>query len=207
LFNKSQTTLFSCPGAKAGTYTIPNSVASIGINAFADCSSLTSVTIPNSVTNIGSEAFYDCTGLASLKIPASVTTIGEVAFGSCTNLVAVYFAGNPPSVGRDLFFNASPTVYYLSGTAGWGPTFAGRPTALWLPAVDTNPATFGVRTNQFGFTISWAGNRTVIVEASTNVAKGLWLPLSTNTLVDGSFYSSDRQWTNFLSRFYRLRAP
>ena len=30
LFNKSQTTLIQCPGAKTGSYTIPNSVTSIG---------------------------------------------------------------------------------------------------------------------------------------------------------------------------------
>jgi hypothetical protein len=107
----------------------------------------------------------------------------------------------------DVFYNASPTLYYLPGTAGWGPIFAGRPTALWLPKVDTSPATFGVRTNQFGFTISWAGERTIIVEASTNLANGIWLPLSTNTLVDGSFYFSDLQSTNYRARFYRLHAP
>ena len=30
LFNKSQTTLIQCPAGKAGSYTIPNSVTSIG---------------------------------------------------------------------------------------------------------------------------------------------------------------------------------
>ena len=35
-------------------------VASIGISAFYNCSSLTSITIPNSVTSIGWEAFFNC---------------------------------------------------------------------------------------------------------------------------------------------------
>ena len=34
------------------------------------------------------------------------------------------------------------TVYYLPGTTGWGPTFGGRPTALWPPpTVQTPPQT------------------------------------------------------------------
>ena len=35
-------------------------VTSIGCWAFFRCSGLTSVTIPNSVTSIGNDAFYDC---------------------------------------------------------------------------------------------------------------------------------------------------
>lgn len=40
-------------------------------------------TIPNSVTSIGSEAFRGCNGLISITIPDSVTSIGSEAFSDC----------------------------------------------------------------------------------------------------------------------------
>jgi hypothetical protein len=99
------------------------------------------------------------------------------------------------------------TVYYLPGTTGWGAAFAGLPTALWLPKVQTSDASFGVRANHFGFNISWASGMTVAVDACTNLANPTWYPLATNTLTSGSAYCSDPQWTNYPTRFYRLRWP
>jgi hypothetical protein len=98
------------------------------------------------------------------------------------------------------------TVYYLPGTMGWDTAFGGRPTALWKPQVQAGDASFGVRTNQFGFTIAWASGRVVVVEASAELANPVWFPLQTNTLSGDSFYFSDPQWTNYANRFYRLRS-
>jgi hypothetical protein len=89
LFNKSQTTLIQCPEGKAGSYTVPNSVTSIGDMAFSSCSSLASVTIPGSVTSIGYEAFAGCSNLASVTIPNSVISIGSSAFAGCWSLTAI----------------------------------------------------------------------------------------------------------------------
>ena len=69
LFNKKKTELIRYPEGKSQTsYTIPDSVTSIGYGAFYGCTGLTSITIPDSVTSIGSNAFEYCTGLTSINV-------------------------------------------------------------------------------------------------------------------------------------------
>ncbi len=206
LFNKSQTALIQCPGGKPGSYTVPNSVTNIGDFAFAWCTSLNNVTIGNNVTSIGEAAFDGCTSLTSITIPNSVTSIGEAAFYGCTGLTGVYFQGNAPTVGESAFSGDNATAYYLPGITGWRTTFFGCPTAVWLPQAQTRDASFGVRTNRFGFNINWASGRVVVVEACS-LANPIWVPLQTNTLTGGSCYFGDPDWTNYPARCYRLRSP
>lgn len=56
---------------------------------------------------------------------------------------------------------------------------------------------FGLQTNGFGFTISWATNASVVVEACTNLFNPVWVPVQTLTLNEDSCYF----------RFYRLAVP
>ena len=51
-----------------------------------------SFTIPDSVTSIGKWAFFECTSLRSVTIGDSVTSIGDHAFSNCTSLASVTFA-------------------------------------------------------------------------------------------------------------------
>ena len=71
------------------TILIPNSVTTIGDDAFWNCDSLISVTMPNSVLTIGSGSFRDCYDLISVTIPDSVTSIGSFAFDDCYDLTSV----------------------------------------------------------------------------------------------------------------------
>ena len=68
------------------------SVTSIGVEAFYNCTGLTSITIPNSVTSIGSRAFQYCSGLKEVHI-SDLTAWCNIDFGSY-NTNPLYYAKN-----------------------------------------------------------------------------------------------------------------
>ena len=104
LFNKDKTELIKYPVGKTNiSYTIPDSVTSIGSSSFYECTSLTSVTIPDGVTSIGSNAFSWCSSLESITIPDSVTNIGVFAFGRCSSLTSITIPDGVTNIGYGTF--------------------------------------------------------------------------------------------------------
>ena len=67
---------------------IPESVKTIGIQAFSGCENLTTITIPDSVTCIGASAFEGCSNLILADIPKGLKEIGQSAFSGCSKLSA-----------------------------------------------------------------------------------------------------------------------
>ena len=86
--------------------------------------------IPNSVTSIGWEAFGECTGLTSVTIPYSVTSIGDYAFLNCTSLSSIKVEMTTPlSINSDVFYNvdmSTCTLYVPTGSLS-----AYRRAAVW----------------------------------------------------------------------------
>ena len=103
--------------------TIGDSVISIGYGAFNWCESLTSVTIGDSVTTIGERAFYYCCSLTSITIPDSVTTIGNESFAYCHSLTSVTIGDSVTTIGDNAFYNCDSLK---SVTIGNGVTAIGE---------------------------------------------------------------------------------
>jgi len=108
--------------ANLTSVTIPDSVTSIGQHAFSDCSGLTSVTIPDSVTSLGQRAFYNCSGLTSVTIGNGVTSIGGAAFSSCASLTSITIPNGVTSLGSSAF---SDCTGLTNATIGNGVVFIG----------------------------------------------------------------------------------
>ncbi|HEV2392933.1 MAG TPA: leucine-rich repeat protein [Verrucomicrobiae bacterium] len=187
---------------------------------FEGCVSLTTLTIPDNVTNItdgaldfgGSlGAFYGCTGLTNVFIGKGLAHLGTGAFSWCASLTSLYFQGNAPTPGQnmfgeDIFHNSdSATLYYLPGTTGWGPTYAGRPTMLWDAQVQSG--NFGIQKNSFNLTITGTAGNPVVIEACTDLALGDWVAVETCMVTNGLLNFTDFYSTNYPTRFYRVRSP
>ena len=133
-----------------------------------------------------------CNNNLSVIVEACTNLNRPVWLPMATNLGSFYFA--------DAQWMNFPVRFYRLLASG----FAGLPVGLWDPVIQTGDGRFGVRSNQFGFTITGAANIPVVVEACTNLANAMWVPLFSGLLTNGSFYFSDPAWMNYPGRFYRI---
>ena len=79
------------------TVTIPNSVTSVGQNAFKGCTKLQSITIPDSVAEIADNAFSDCSSLENVNFISRTTdlSIGDSAFSGNNRRIVAKFVRQP----------------------------------------------------------------------------------------------------------------
>lgn len=87
---------------------IPETVRTIGNNAFQDCKNLTSVNFlgaPYTIT-VGNNAFQNCPKLKTINLPEA-KTIGNFAFDGCTSLEKIELKSGTESIGEYCFRNCS----------------------------------------------------------------------------------------------------
>lgn len=103
LFHKKMKTVYCYPqGREDDTYTLPESITTIGAKAFCR-SQLKTIHLPGKVTKIFAGAFQDSSRLESVQFGAKVSQIYENAFSGCTALRDVTLPESVTSLGAGCF--------------------------------------------------------------------------------------------------------
>ncbi len=91
---------YLCKGmSKLISITLPNSVQTIGNNAFDGCKGLKRLKLGNCVTSIGNYAFANCTNLPEVLLPQSLQTIGDYAFSGDIALTKTVIPDSVSAIG------------------------------------------------------------------------------------------------------------
>jgi len=189
LFNKKQDSLFICPSAKTGAYTIPSTVVYIGASAFDYCSGLTgSLTIPASVKTIDSYAFYYCSGFTgSLTIPASVTSILDGAFYGCSGLNGIVTIPKSTTyIGSYAFFECNKITSFQVDVLN--AKFSSNNDALYSKNQDTLHICPGAKTGTFTVPATVKTIGSYAFYNCSSLSGSLSIPASVNTIGLYAFY-------------------
>ena len=98
-------------GSQIQSVTIPESVTSIGLDAFKDCTKLTQVTVSENIKIIQGGAFRNCVALKRMDLSQTkVQIIDYTAFYGCTALTEIKFSNNVTEIGRKAFADCASLV-------------------------------------------------------------------------------------------------
>ena len=192
LFNKSKTTLIQFPGGKSGSYTIPNSVTSIGDGAFSNnFSSLSAITVDANnpfyssldgvLFNKNKTTLIQCPRgkSGSYTIPSSVTSIGDGAFSGC--YLDVTIPNSVTSIGNSAFYGCNLTSVTIpnSVTSIGDSAFSGC--SYTVDALNPSYSSLdGVLFNQ---------NKTTLIQCPRGKSGSYTIPSSVTSIGDSAFSS------------------
>lgn len=89
VFNAKGDKLIFCPKEAAGSsYTVPECVREIGVQAFLKLPELKEVLLPEGLSVIRNRAFIDC-GFSEIILPGSIQTVETGAFCDCKHLTEI----------------------------------------------------------------------------------------------------------------------
>lgn len=192
--------------------TIPNTITSVGANAFANCASslsvtwnynpaltaatfssyLTKVNFGSGLSSITANAFANCTNLPSISIPSTVTSIGNNAFNGCTRLQNISIPNVVTSIGSNAFNGCTGITYITipySVTSVGTNAFAGN--ANYIVSWNYNPS---LTAENFGSVLQYVYWQSGLTYFPANAFKGCTrfasfsIPSSVTSIGSSAFY-------------------
>ena len=174
---------------KFTSISIPETVKSIRMGAFAFCRNLTSVSLPSRIDTISPYLFYDC-GLKSVSIPNSVTTICENAFSLCNNLDSIVIPSSVKEIApytfngceNLVFIDIPNSVTFIGNAAFYG--------CISMSTIIIPNSVTSIGNSAFGLV------KNIVYQGS---AKGSpWEALCVNGFVEDEFVYYDLSYRKFL---------
>ena len=102
LFTKDKKNLVVFPCKREGSYNIPIGTETITPRAFYS-SALKEIVFPESLKSLGEQAFQYMENLKEFTIPSTIATIGEGVFWGCSDLKSVTIEGSRSKIPKDMF--------------------------------------------------------------------------------------------------------
>ena len=101
--------------------TLPDSVQSIGKNAFDGCRSLKEITFSSNIKSVGGLAFNGCKALTALSFPNSLERLEDDFINACTSLKSITFGNGTKSIGSIISANlpALEEINYRGSEEDW----------------------------------------------------------------------------------------
>lgn len=178
---------------------IPDSVTSIGYQAFSGDGNLADITLPKNLTHLGYQAFSNCQSISELTIPKSLKMLPDLSSGSLPNLKLKFEEGSQFEViaSGALTCLGNQTVYLPSGVR-YVETFGLYTTATVVLPVDFCNTT--ICHNGFGTTTSPSEKLLYMgTEAQAGGLTGVVYYSESEPESENNAYSGD---TNYLGQYW-----
>ena len=127
-----------CTSFGKGGYTVPDSIVSIGVEAFSG-TGITSLDVSDTskLSQIGRGAFFDCKSLTSVRLHAGVANIDGDGFKWCNSLSSVHVRGTDTGLGlgQNVFYGCKAgltIIYCRSAQATGSGVFGGTENTIYV---------------------------------------------------------------------------
>lgn len=112
---------------------LPTSLKTIGSSAFRNCKGLPLTELPEGITTLKGSCFMSCSALAITLIPESVKSLDSSVFQTCYNIPYMIIKGARTSLPKQLFYECSGLAWVSLPDVTAVPTLSSANTFYYTP--------------------------------------------------------------------------